>query len=199
MNFPIFKPKNTFFWGEGHLSSSDLELMSNKWNSINCLAIFIPDLIYILTRRQDEKMIPTFSYILTKRSNKYIFSLLWFYGYFYRLFILARKRKAKGLTITLLAMLVSWIGAQINPIKDEDPSKWKNKHNKKHYLYSSLGFTIYGIMYSYFCRNNSLSKKLFTLLLTSIPFSNNQNLYLFSILEHLCIYHVTLNTYPIGE
>ena len=155
---------------------------------------FVACTYYAFSRHHTARWCPTYSFMVKDYPANYSHRIMWICGFLLRLLSIIWRRQGKGLTILLPIIVFFWTGTSFIPVKDDGIQY--NKDTRYH-NWSALG--LFGSVYilsGFFCTHYLLFQLKFALLILSIYIPYNKHV-LFSIMEHICVHHVCVYSYPL--
>ena len=182
-----------YFWGGDTLYvPSSLEYYLFFINNFTWIGIFLT--YYYNTHRSSDLWIPTYSYMVKQYPPLYIHLLGWFIGFYIRMFSIIQRRCSTGLTLLILLSLFFYIGNYIYPTNNNQLQF--SRSNSKHIFVAIGVFTMFYILLGFYCINRIEFQIKFALLLLSTRIKWKKYI-LFSIMEHICIHHACVYSYPL--
>jgi len=149
---------------------------------------------YGYIRKRTDRWLPTYSYMVKESPIYYMHFIMWFLGVIMRMTCIAFRQRGIGLCILMPFLTVSWLGTSLHPIKTDGLDY--SRDNQIHIYFASSMFFFFYILIGFFCSNYLLFQLKFALLIMS-TFVQWKNYTLFSIMEHICVHHVCVYSYPL--
>lgn len=182
-----------FFWG--NIETYEPTKLEEGLFIINNFTWFITiGVFYLFNREHNDRYLPTYSFMVRHYPAKFVHILFWFFGFFIRFVSILIRYQGVGLSIILPFILFSWTGTTFYTMSS-DNLKY-NETNKTHIQCACFMFGLMFILNGFYCINNIsfIIKFALMLLSTQSPWKRGA---LFSIMEHTCVHHVCMNSYPL--
>ena len=186
----ITRPQEYFWGGTTTYTPSSLEYYLFFINNFTWAGVFIS--YYYYYRHTSEVLLPTYSHMIKQSIPFYCHVLGWFIGFYIRMFSIIYRRNSNGLAILILISVFFYIGASIFTTKKAE----LNSSNIVHILFAIAVFNSFYILNGFYCINRVEFQIKFALLILSTRIKWKNHI-LFSIMEHICIHHACVYSYPL--
>lgn len=186
----ITRPQQYFWGGTTTYTPSSLEYYLCFINNFTWAGVFIS--YYYYYSHTSEVLLPTYSHMVKQSIPFYCHVLGWFIGFYIRMFSIIYRRNSNGLAILILISFFFYIGASIFTTKKAE----LNSSNIVHILFAVAVFTSFYILNGFYCINRVEFQIKFALLILSTRIKW-KNRIIFSIMEHICIHHGCVYSYPL--
>ena len=182
-----------YFWGGTvAYTPTSLEYCLFIINNMTWWSIIL--IYYCHNRKKTDRYVPTYSYMVKDYPAYYVHFTMWLFGFIIRMICIAQRLHGKGLCMLMPFLIFCWLGTSLIPVKED--GILSTNGNRIHVYFASCMFCFFYILVGFFCKYYLYFQIKFALLLISSLCPWNQYI-MFSIMEHICVYHVCIYSYPI--